>query len=101
MNKIYIHVLPPTLCLLLFAARVRAQDTPPNPADATNATDAAPATERWNIFWQATSIGQAHDNFHSPYSGPLSLSGPAEAEASLTTTLFTGFRLADNTQFYF
>jgi high affinity Mn2+ porin len=101
MNKIHIHVLPPTLCLLLFAAGVRAQDIPPNPADAANATDAAPATERWNISWQATSIGQAHDNFHSPYSGPLSLSGPAEAEASLTTTLFTGFRLAENTQLYF
>ncbi len=99
-NKACIHVTRRTFCLLLLAAGVRAQDIPSSPADATPA-DAAPAAERWNIFWQATSIGQAHDNFHSPYSGPLSLSGPAEAEASLTTTLFTGFRLADGTELYF
>src|SRR5271169_3483772 len=78
---------------LLFALGVHAQDAPANPA-----ADLQP--ERWNIFWQATSIGQAHDNFHSPYSGPFSLNGHAEAEASLTTTLFTGLRLADNTLLY-
>ena len=76
-------------CLLLLAVGVRAQD-------AQSQADPAPAPEkpeRWNIFWQATSIGQTHDNFHSPYAGPESLAGPAEAEASLTTTLFIGFRL--------
>jgi high affinity Mn2+ porin len=99
-KRIYIHDMRRIVCLLLLAVGVRAQDTPPNPADAANAP-AATAPERWNIFWQATSIGQAHDNFHAPYAGPESLSGPAEAEASLTTTLFTGFRLADYTQLYF
>ena len=84
-------------CLLLLAVGVRAQD-------AQSQADPAPAPEkpeRWNIFWQATSIGQTHDNFHSPYAGPESLAGPAEAEASLTTTLFIGFRLADYTALYF
>jgi high affinity Mn2+ porin len=95
-NEVYIHVMRRTLFLLLLATGVRGQDAPPT------AADAAPETpERWLLFWQATSIGQAHDNFHAPYTGPLSLSGPAEAEASLTTTLFTGFRLADNTGLYF
>ena len=85
------------LLLLLLATGMYAQDT-------QTQADPAPAAEtpeRWNIFWQATSIGQAHDNFHSPYSGPLSLSGPAEAEASLTTTIFAGLRLADYTALYF
>jgi hypothetical protein len=81
--------------LLLFAAGARAQD------GQSGQVPVPEAPERWNIFWQATSIGQSHDNFHSPYSGPESLNGHAEAEASLTTTLFTGFRLASNTELYF
>lgn len=90
--------------LLLLAAGVSAQVVP-GPADASSTDPAATsdpeAPERWNIFWQATSIGQAHDNFHALYTGPLSLEPYAEAEASVTTTLFTGFRLADYTQLYF
>jgi high affinity Mn2+ porin len=56
--------------------------------------------ERWNLFFQATSIGDAHDSFPAAYSGPLSLSNHAEYDASLTTTLFLGFRLTNSTQFY-
>jgi high affinity Mn2+ porin len=93
------------LCLLiLLAVRICAQ-VAPETSDQSPA-DPAPASvlegpERWNIFYQASSIGQFHDNFHSPYSGLESLDDHAEAEASLTTTLFTGFRLADYTQLYF
>jgi high affinity Mn2+ porin len=61
----------------------------------------APADKRWNLFFQATSIGQYHGSFPSPYTGQFSLQGHPEAEASLTTTLFFGLRLAPNTQFYF
>ncbi len=77
--------------LLLAASMVRAQD----------ATAPADPPERWNISYQATSIGQAHDNFHSPYEGPESLNHHAEAEVSLTTTLFTALRLARYTTLYF
>src|SRR5262249_53558809 len=55
----------------------------------------------WNLYFQATSIGQTHPSFFSPYEGPLSLRGHVEAEASLTSTLFLGLRLAKNTQLYF
>jgi high affinity Mn2+ porin len=68
---------------------------------AARAAQDPPDTERWNFFYQATSIGQFHPAFHSPYRGPLSLSGHPEAEASLTSTLFFGLRLPDRTQFYF
>jgi len=61
----------------------------------------APAPERWNLYWQATSIGQYHGSFHSPYSGPFSLLAHPEAEASLTTTLFLGWRPFRDTQVYF
>ena len=57
--------------------------------------------ERWNLFYQATSIGQNHDSFFSLYEGPNSLSPLPENRVSLTTTLFFGLRLATNTQLYF
>jgi high affinity Mn2+ porin len=57
--------------------------------------------EKWNAYLQATSIGQYHPSFASPYSGPLSLLSHPEAEASLTSTLFLGWQAAGNTQVYF
>jgi high affinity Mn2+ porin len=57
--------------------------------------------ERWNLFYQATSIGQYHGTFHSPYSGPFSLQDYPERDASLTTTLFLGLHLEKNTALYF
>jgi len=85
-----------TLILALALARpMAAQDA------STDAPANPPATERWNLYYQATSIGQYHSSFPSPYSGPFSLAGHPEAEASLTTTIFFGFLIAPNTQFYF
>jgi high affinity Mn2+ porin len=60
----------------------------------------APA-EGWNLYLQATSIGQFHPRLNSPYEGELSLAAHREAEASLTSTAFLGFRLSPNTQLYF
>ena len=82
------------LLLVLCATLLRAQDSAPQPDP-----DAAP--EQWSVAYQATSIGQAHDNFHALYTGPLSLNHHAEAEVSLTTTLFTALRLGQNTALYF
>src|SRR5437870_3207738 len=58
-------------------------------------------TERWNLFYQATAIGQYHGTFRAPYQGPNSLKNYTEQDVSLTTTLFLGFRLGHDTQFYF
>ena len=82
--------------LAMLAARLCAQAPDAGSTSGASAPDATSndAPETWNISWQATSIGQAHDNFHSPYQGPESLNYHAEAEASLTTTLFTALRLA-------
>ena len=77
--------------LLLGLIPLMAQDPKP-PAD---------APEAWNLYYQATSIGQYHGAFSAPYSGPFSLANHAEGEASLTTTLFFGWRPFANTQFYF
>jgi high affinity Mn2+ porin len=66
------------------------------------AQDSSGATsERWNLFWQATSIGQYHGTFPSPYEGQFSLKNYPERDVSLTTTLFLGLRLDRNTQLYF
>ena len=59
------------------------------------------APERWNLFYQATSIGQYHGTFPSPYSGAFSLQNYKERDVSLTTTLFLGLRLEKNTVLYF
>ena len=58
-------------------------------------------TERWNVFFQAASIGQYHGAFRSPYAGANSLENDPERDVSLTTTLFFGLRLDQNTQLYF
>jgi len=75
--------------LAALAGRCSAQDQPVDPAPA----------ERWNLFYQATSIGDYHGTFHSPYEGAFSLQDRSERDVSLTTTLFLGFQLG-NTQFY-
>jgi hypothetical protein len=84
------------LPLLLLGALARAQ-APAQP----DATSPPPDPERWNIFYQATSIGQYHGTFPAQYSGPLSLRNYMERDVSLTTTLFFAFRLEKNTYLYF
>ena len=79
------------LLVCLGASLARAQDTLPIPVE----------QERWNLYYQATSIGQYHGSFHGPLQRPLSLSDKPERDVSLTTTLFFGLRITDNTQFYF
>lgn len=72
-------------------------------AQDTNAGDDSQpeSTERWNMSYQATSVGQYHGTFHSPYSGPFSLQNYTERDVSLTTTLYLGLRLEKNTALYF
>jgi len=57
--------------------------------------------ENWNLYYQATSIGDHHGTFNSPYEGPLSLQSTPEGDVSLTTTLFLGLRLGQSTQLIF
>jgi high affinity Mn2+ porin len=82
------------LWLLLAATTSHAQE-PAQPGKE------ASETERWNLFYQATSIGQYHGTFRSPYAGPLSLQNYMERDVSLTTTLFLGLRPEKNTFIYF
>src|SRR5258708_6788557 len=84
------RILLPLLMVVCAAATFGQQ-----PSDPT--TD---PPERWNIFYQATSIGDYHGSFRALYSGPFSLQNQSERDVSLTTTLFLGFRLGRNTQVY-
>ena len=82
-----------SILLLLIATIDSAQSAPdPGPGD---------EPETWNLYFQATSIGQYHGQFHSPYESTTSLHDVTERDVSLTSTLFFGLRLAQNTQFYF
>ena len=76
--------------LAVFASLGRAQEASQPPPDPT-------PPERWNLFYQATSIGQYHGTFRAPYSGPFSLQNYSERDVSLTTTLFFSVHLASNT----
>jgi high affinity Mn2+ porin len=60
-----------------------------------------PDPQRWNLYWQATSIGQYHGPFPSPYSGDRSLQPYAERDVSLTSTLFLSYRLTRDTTLVF
>jgi hypothetical protein len=57
------------LAILLMSLATWAQDQPQPSQDAQT----PPEPERWNLFYQATSIGQYHGTFNSPYEGPFSL----------------------------
>jgi len=88
--------------LMLTGVSVCAQEQSQSPQQEETEPQAGPAESgRWNLFYQATSIGQYHGTFHSPYSGPFSLRDYMERDASLTTTLFFGLRLEKNTVLYF
>jgi high affinity Mn2+ porin len=52
-----------------------------------------PSTATWNIHFQATSIGQWHGWFPSPYEGVNSLPSHPESRVSLTATVFFAVRL--------
>jgi high affinity Mn2+ porin len=85
------------IVVLLAAATRGLGQEPAAVPDATNVASADP--ERWNLYYQATSIGDYHGSFRAPYSGAFSLQNYSERNVSLTTTLFLGFRLG-NAQFY-
>jgi hypothetical protein len=87
------------LLLLLLPFRLPAQSD--GSAKDPDAAPPADETENWNLYYQATSIGQHHGTFNSPYEGPLSLQDTPESDASLTTTLFFGLRLGQGTQLIF
>ncbi len=108
--KLYLGLAPSmgTLLALLWVVDVKAQ-TPENRQPQTSMQDAPAATppnspaasETWNWFYQATSIGDYHGAFYAPYTGAFSLQPNAEHDVSLTTTVFLGFRPFANTQIYF
>src|SRR5579883_3237428 len=87
--------------LIVCSAPVHAQDQAPVApgAAASNGRDSAQdkEPERWNLSYQATSIGDHHGTFTAPYTGPLSLQNYPERDVSITTTLFFTGRLERNT----
>lgn len=53
------------------------------------------------VHFQQTVVTQYHPNFSASYSGPNSLQPHEEAQTSLTTTLFTGYKITNTTRIYF
>jgi high affinity Mn2+ porin len=90
-----------SVILLALSVRSNAQVPAPAVSDTTTSSQAnsVPDTEseRWNLYYQATSIGDYHGTFKAPYTGPLSLRDYAERDVSITTTLFFTARLEQST----
>ncbi|MBS1840439.1 MAG: carbohydrate porin [Acidobacteria bacterium] len=103
------------LLILYFVPRASAQlipaasDPQPQtpPAAAAESPDSQPEspallphleTGRLWLSGQANFISQYHPNFHSPYSGPNSLSPEAQDASSRVLTLFTGLRLTNSAE---
>jgi high affinity Mn2+ porin len=100
--------------LLLFVcfgpASLAAQEFP-SPESTSEAGEAPPEaspmltmfphleTDRIWLSGQANFISQWHPTFYSPYSGPNSLSAPAQGATSRVLTLFTGLRVSSSTEF--
>src|ERR1035438_5003228 len=86
--------------VLVSPAAASAQQTGDQPSAA--ASDASPVVpERWNLYFQATAIGEEHGSFYATYTGPQSLQDYSEHYVSLTSTLFFTALLATNTQLVF
>ncbi len=82
-----------TLLFVFGAILAYAQDQP-------DPSEEKMAPENWSVRFQATSIGQYHGTFRSPYEGLFSLQNTTERDVSLTSTLFLGLRLEKDTYFY-
>jgi hypothetical protein len=87
-------------------AGIRAQETAPEAA-VTNPSPGGeslltmfphPESGRFWISGQANFITQYHPTFHSPYSGPNSLSAEAQDATSHVFTLYTGIRLTSSAE---
>ena len=109
---------PLTARLLLIAVlgfvpgKLLAQESPSTEAISTpEASDALPEADSMltmlphlegDRFWvsgQVNFISQYHPAFHSPYSGPNSLSADAQDATSRVLTVFTAIRLSNSTEF--
>src|SRR5215471_10153666 len=89
-----------TSCTLLaWSLAIHAQEPTPAAPDISGSKKTLEETEaeRWNLYYQATSIGDYHGAFTAPYTGPLSLQKYPERDVSLTTTLFFAARVEQNT----
>src|SRR5580700_5250937 len=86
---------------LTVSAQEQSQQPQTPPQEESKPPDSSVKPERWNLFYQATSIGDEHGTFHAPYGGPLSLADDPEHDVSLTSTLFFAVRLEQNTVLVF
>lgn len=93
-NRLLILFLPGLLAGVVPAAGQQSAAQAPMPGTSReNATDEKAGEGCWSIHFQATSIGQHHGSFSSLYEGENSLPPHPESRASITATIFLGFRI--------
>jgi high affinity Mn2+ porin len=75
-------------------------DVPWN-ASVTPAKTLLPDSDVWNVHAQTTVLPQGYGPIHSPYTGPDSIPGGGQLQATWTATAFLGVRLWEGGEFYF
>ena len=83
---------------LLAVARGYSQEDGPS-AGVDGPAAPSVSSRAWSIHFQATSIGQEHGWFPSPYEGENSLPSHPEHRVSITATVFLSFRLSRHWEF--
>ena len=110
--KTFLRLLATCLSFLALAGlapvKILAQDATLQASDVTDEGDSSETstltmlphleTDRLWFSGQVNFISQWHLTFHSPYSGPNSLSAQAQDATSRVLTLFTGLRLNGSTE---
>src|SRR5436190_1472393 len=59
------------------------------------------SSQRWNLHFQETIVTQHHAGFTAKYTGANSLLPNEDAQTSLTSTLFLGFKAWKGAAIYF
>ncbi|MEH2550398.1 high affinity Mn2+ porin [Bradyrhizobium sp. AZCC 2262] len=62
---------------------------------------ALPDSDAWNVHAQMTFLPQGYPSIRAPYTGPNSLPGGGQLQATWTTTAFLGAQLWEGGEFYF
>ena len=78
------------LVVYIFCFSMYAQETPDTSSN-----------KEWSMHFQETTITQYHPAFNAQYSGANSLNNNEETATSLTSTLFLGRKLWENSEAYF
>jgi len=89
--------VPPTVPPASDSSADQSTSADPNPSDPPTLFSHSNTSRYW-VSGQANVVLQWHPSFSAPYSGPNSLSAPAQSATTHILTLYTGYELSTTTE---